>query len=583
MLLAKTRLGVPEKGFTCRKPSGSLLGLEGNAFLKKENSEREMESKTLTLGQLFEQSAPEDSRKTLYFDRNGQELTFAVFYNRVELVTELLKKQGIKKGDVVALLSENTVNWACAYFAIARVGGVALPLLPEMSDRDLALFFSAHEVALAFTSSGQKERLRQFAIGSLRTIVALENFSVEKLPENKEDFPGKLEREFEKFKKAALVFMKGLREEETVEVTPDDPFCILYVPDTKNCWQQVHLSHRNIISAAENLAQTLQLHAEHRVAIFLPLSFTLPVLLGVLIPLLVNAQAVLSDFPQDEKQFRQWLKRFRPTHLLVDTNYAQRLFKQSRKAGATESLFKRSLRLIRRLALGFFKTSQPKDSVFSQNLQWLICTNFAPLGKQLRQFLVREKINHRLLLGHFQTASVFMTGKAEDNLYWAQGQLLPQFEWKILAEGDDEKSGELALRGPMVSLNESDKKEITDGYLKTGWLVRRHEARLCVLGRKASRILLPSGECIFPELLEAVLNEYDWVAESLVYLEGDALFVRLYPETVYANKVARTHPERLAIELLQHINKQLPENARLHGVSIEEEPFKKNILGQIIR
>ncbi len=542
-----------------------------------------MESKLSTLPALFEQSTPPDMRKVLYFDLNGQEISYAIFYNRVELVTEMLKRQKIRKGDIIAILSDNLANWACAYFAVARTGAIALPLMPEMTDHDLTLFLNAHEVQLAFTCESQKQRLMNLNVKSLTTLIVLENFALEKLPEDRINVQEKLGREFEKFKKAAREFIGRPDEEETVEIEPNDPFCILYVPDTQNQWRQIYLTHQNITSAAAIVADRLSLKDTHRIAVFLPLSLTLPALLGIMVPLLVNAQAVLLIKPQNTRQLQNYLQQFNPTHLFTDSAFAEWVFKGSKKAEVQETLLKRSLRVISRLVSGVLGKSGKTESLELKKYHWLICTNFVPLGKQFKQYLQKQKIEHQLMLGNFETASVFLTGQANDEFCWIEGKILPEFDWDIASAQPKGDSGELRLKGPMVSVNKVEQNEQNDGYLHTGWLARKTDGTLQILGRKESRIVLPDGKQIFPELIEATLNEYDWVADSMVYLESNALFVRLYPDPEKAGELSRQYPERLAIELLQNINKTLPSQAQLKGVSIEDEPFKKNIFGQILR
>lgn len=540
-----------------------------------------MEINAFTLPALFDQSAPADTRKTLYFDLSGQEITFAIFYNRVELVTELLKKQGVKRGDVVAIFSDNVANWACAYFAIARTGAIALPLLQEMSDHDLALFLNAHRVRLVFTSDLHKERLARLDVKSLTTLVSMENFAVETLSESRERVHEKWGREFARLKKAAIEFIRLTEAEDPLDTKPEDPFCILYVPDETNRWQQIYLTHQNIISAAVNISRQLELSEHDRIAVFLPLSLTLPALLGILIPLLVNAQAVLLTKPNDERQLQSYLNQFQPTHLFADSSFAEWVFKKAQTTEKRGSLLKRSLWLIDKL---FLRVSDKieEEFVFPQKYHWLICTNFAPLGKQLKRFLRERQIAHHLLFGHFQSCSLFLVGQATDDFVWMEGKMLPEFEWYLSSENDS-KTGELCIKGPMVSLNKSDRMASSGGYLKTGWMARQKDDSVQILGPSIHLIALPEGMFVFPELIEATLNEYEWVAESLVYLEGDALFVRLYPDPGKVGPLARQHPERLAMELLQTVTKHLPPYAHLKGVSIESEPFAKNAFGQILR
>ncbi len=541
-----------------------------------------MEIKIRTLPDLFEQSAPSDTRKTLYFDLTGQEITFAVFYNRVELATELLKKLGVKKGQTVAILSDNLANWACAYFAIARVGAIALPLLPEMNDHDITLFLNAHEVRLVFTSAAYTQRLSRLDVKSLTVLVSLEDFSLKHLAADREKVHERLGRELERFKKAALEFIRGAVEEDVPTIQADDPFCVLYVPDEKNRWRPVHLSQQNIVSAAVAVARALKLNETHRLALFLPLSLTLPALLGILVPLLVNAQSIFLKRTEDACTLQDQLKQFQPTHLFVDTAMAQAVFKSTRpKPAFKTSLIRRSLKALSTWFGRVAGKSETRKCAFPEGYHWLICTNFAPLGIQLKRYLQEQKIAHHLLFGSFNSASVFLTGKADNDFCWVRGQILPALEWRIEAPAESDVAT-LWLKGPMLSLSDAVQRS-EDGFMNTEWVADEKERTVRILGPLGHQLKSASGKAVAPELIEAILNEYDWVAESWVYLEGEALFVRLYPDPQKVGDAARKYPERLALELLQKIRTSLPESVQIKGISIESEPFKRNVFGQILR
>jgi long-chain acyl-CoA synthetase len=144
--------------------------------------------------------------------------------------------------------------------------------------------------------------------------------------------------------------------------------------------------------------------------------------------------------------------------------------------------------------------------------------------------------------------------------------------------------GEVLVKGPNVFLGYYQNEQATrqsfteDGWFKTGDMgVVDSEGYLFLRGRSKCMILGPSGQNIYPEELEAVINNYVYVIESLVVEDNGGLTALIYPDYHQAalDGMNRTELEKFIVGALPEINKQLPKYAQIKKVELMPEDFER--------
>ncbi|NOX89463.1 MAG: long-chain fatty acid--CoA ligase, partial [Calditrichaeota bacterium] len=193
------------------------------------------------------------------------------------------------------------------------------------------------------------------------------------------------------------------------------------------------------------------------------------------------------------------------------------------------------------------------------------------------------------LFGLIETSSLFIAGRPTTDFCWIQGDLLPNTDFKIVTEDLSADYGEIWLKGNMIMQGYDHSEDKTfmiseDRFFQTGLIGRREEdGSLQIWGNKANQINPETGNPIFPELIEASLNELPTVKESLVYPENGQLIACVYLDanTISAEELDR--PQKIKERILKQINDELPEDVRISDILIQESPFEKNVFKQIIR
>jgi long-chain acyl-CoA synthetase len=166
----------------------------------------------------------------------------------------------------------------------------------------------------------------------------------------------------------------------------------------------------------------------------------------------------------------------------------------------------------------------------------------------------------------------------------ASGKPVDTLEVAIDSEDQEKKMGEIILRGDNVMLgyykNEKATREIIDenGWMHTGDLgVIDKEKNIFIKGRSKSMLLGPSGKNIFPEEIEAVINNMKYITESLVISEDNKLVALIYPdfEMMKKDSISEDQLQPILDETRKSVNERVPEFMAVHKFRIHPEEFAK--------
>ena len=165
----------------------------------------------------------------------------------------------------------------------------------------------------------------------------------------------------------------------------------------------------------------------------------------------------------------------------------------------------------------------------------------------------------------------------------ASGKAVDTLEITIDSSNPEKEVGEIILRGDNVMLgyykNEKATKEIIDenGWMHTGDLgVIDKDGNIYIKGRSKVMILGPSGKNIFPEEIEAVINNMDYIAESLVILEDNKLIGLIYPDFDMMKKdgIPEDQLSQILEKTRKSVNEKIPEYMAVTKFRVQSENLK---------
>jgi long-chain acyl-CoA synthetase len=454
----------------------------------------------------------------------------AVLYRDLEPKTRriaaLLGLLGIKKGDRVAILSENKPEWGLSYFGIARSGAIAVPLMVDFLPEQVATILEHSESKLLFVSKRLAAKVSNE--GDKRILVSIEDFSVISAPGGAETY-------------AALVLPDAVERAMGFFAPPkieaDELASILYTSGTMGKSKGVMLTHRNLVFDAEAARRFIVLRRTDRLLSILPLAHSYEFTIGFLIPMLQGSAVYYLDRPPSATALLPALAAIRPTLMLSVPLVIEKIYRSNIQPTLEKlslykvPVFRRILELVAGRKL--MKTFGGKIRFFG--------VGGAPLAADVETFLNHARFPFSIGYGLPETAPLLTGNKPGRVKLHTTGIPATGVSLRIADERPDTGEGEIQAKGLNVFPGYYKDPERTadafssDGWFRTGDLgVMDADGRITVRGRLKTMILGASGENIYPEEIEAVLNASPDVLESLVYGDEKGLIalVHLKPEVM---------------------------------------------------
>jgi len=530
---------------------------------------------------------------------DGDPMSYGALKQRVDGIAAFLADRGIAPGDRVAILSENGPHWGIAFFAITTLGAVAVPVLADFPASEVHHILRHSEAQAVFVSEKQYAKLEDAPFDHLKLRILIDDFSVID-PDTNKDRLRKLIADggtgLRKIRIKALQLV-GLMPSRVRE---DDLASIIYTSGTTGHTKGVMLTHRNIVRDAEATTQIVDVGPEDRMLSVLPLAHVYECTLGLVIPVMQAASVAYLRKPPTAPVLMPALQAVRPTILLVvplliEKMVRGRVWPEIRKKAAVRWAVKvPSLRrAIHRQA------GKKMRAAFGGCLKQL-CIGGAALAPDVEAFLVEAEFPFSIGYGLTETSPLVTGTDARRARPRSAGKPLQGVEVKIDAPDPSTGEGEILVRGATVMkgyYKDPEKSAAVlsvDGWFRTGDLgCIDADGYLYIKGRVKNMILGPSGENIYPEIVESIINRLDPVLESLVYerqgqiaarvcLDGEKLDA-LVAERGYGEAQIREHIRRVLDDIKRHVNDNVAVFSRLNKVIEQTEPFEKTPTQKIKR
>jgi long-chain acyl-CoA synthetase len=520
-----------------------------------------------TIPEVLEKSSRRYSDRPALSMVEGEPVFFRDLEPRTRRIAAYLGLLGIKKGDRVALLSENRPEWGLSYFGISRLGAVAVPIMTDFLPEQISTILEHSESRVVIVSKRLAAKIGDE--GGKRILVSLEDFSILSAPGGAGAAAALVSADA--VDRAASFFASP-------EVQPDELASILYTSGTMGKSKGVMLTHRNLVFDAEAARKFILLRRTDRLLSILPLAHAYEFTIGFLIPMLQGSAVYYLDRPPSATALLPALAAIRPTIMLSVPLVIEKIYHSSIKPALDKiGLYKFPLL---RPALEWVAGLKLKKT-FGGKIRFFGIGG-APLSAEVETFLHHARFLFSIGYGLTETAPLLTGNRPGKVKLHTTGVPATGVTLRVADRRPDTGEGEIQAKGPNVfpgyykDPERSAEAFSADGWFRTGDLgVMDEDGRITVRGRLKTMILGASGENIYPEEIEAVLNASPDVLESLVYGDerGLTALVHLKPE-VLERMSARVKDEFEGAEVAatkaaaaaQHAAQQAAEKA---GVSLE--------------
>ncbi len=465
-----------------------------------------------TIPTLLENSLSKYSKKNAYSFVDEKQNTYDDLHKEINKIGHLLRNLDIKQGDKVAILAQNSPQWVASYLAIAAIGAIVVPILPDFSQREVTYILEHSESKAIFVSETLQE--------NISPTISLHTINIENQTVVGEEGIG-IEYSYDELSYA--------------NIEEDDLLAIIYTSGTTGFSKGVMLSHKNIISNIEQCLQMQEVTSQDRFLSILPLSHTFENTLGMLLPLACGSSVYYLKTLPTPSVLLSAMSKIKPTMfllvpLVIEKIYKNKILKEFNKNKITKTLYKiRPFQKILNLIAG-----KKLYKAFGGELKFFGIGG-AKLDPNVERFLLDSKFPYSIGYGMTETAPVISGAFDKHREVGSAGIAVKNMEIRLEKENPDDKIGEVQVKGVNVmkgyykAPHLNDEVFTKDGWLKTGDLGEfDKDGKLSIRGRIKTMILGASGENIFPEEIESLINKIDVVSESLVTQRGGKLVAMIH-------------------------------------------------------
>jgi len=491
----------------------------------------------------------------------------------------LFKGAGIKEGDKVALVGRNSANWCITYLATVTYGAVVVPILPDFKPEDLTNIINHSDSRFLFVDDKIFETLEVDKIPEITGIISLDDFRLifSRSTPVKETFSSLEEKYTTKFPelKQENIRFSG--------ISNDALAVISYTSGTTGFSKGVMITH-NSLAANVRFAQThMPLESGDPVVSFLPLAHTYGCAFEFLFPFTYGCHITILTKTPSPQILIQAFKEIRPRLVLSVPLVVEKIFKKQLLPVISKPHMKILLAIPGINIILHKKIREKLVETFGGRFKEIIVGG-AAFNADAEKFF--KKIGFRFTVGYGMTECGPLISYAswDTTKPGASGRAVDTLEVTIDSPDPQNIVGEIILRGENVTTgyykNDKATAELIDsrGWMHTGDLgVIDKEGNIFIKGRSKTMILGPSGKNIYPEEIEAVINNKNYITESLVISVDNKLVGLIYPDFEMMKKDNITEEQLPAIldGIRKEVNERLPEFMSVSKFKIHPEEFAK--------
>jgi len=526
----------------------------------------------------------------------SEPITYEELHDRICALAARMQKDGISKGDHVAILAENSHHWGTAYLATVRIGAIGVPILPDLPEADVHHILSEMKVKILFTTQRQIEKIYDFNGAPLKKVITLDDHQSAEGLLQVSCFTPFMEEALADYRESVAIGESPV----FPEVGEEDLASILYTSGTSGFSKAVMLSHKNLTSNAYSASGLLEVKPGAVFLSILPMSHTYEFTTGFILPLLMGARiayagktptpAILQNLCAHEKPFAIFA-----VPLVLEKIYKKRVLPKIEKNRVISFIcrFRKGRKFISK------RIGQKLLDFFGGNLT-LMGVGGAALNPDVEQFLIEAEFPYLVGYGLTESSPLIAGGPAGDKTIalGSSGKPIPGVTVRIEDPDPETSIGEVYACGPNIMRGYHNDPDGTaevltpDGWLATGDIgMIDGQGNLHIKGRCKNVIVMANGENVYPEAIEHKINSYQWVVESLIVENNGQLNAWIYPdyETIDEGTEGQSRLQRkeyidnLLEKLRKELNAQLPRTSRIAEVYERREPFIKTATHKIKR
>ncbi len=517
-----------------------------------------------TLAEVYKNSIEKYADRVSHVMYEREKVTFREFGERARAVQEMLLEAGLSAGDKVALLSSSMPNWPVCYFAVVSIGMIVVPILPGFSGEEFDHIIAHSEAKALLVSDKLYTKLSKETLDSQNIVIRTKNLGI--IHQKEETWRG-----------------------EGREPVPGDTAAIIYTSGTTSSPKGVMLSHGALAKHIDISYDLFPITPDDVFLSILPLSHTYECSIGMIYPFAKGSMVVYLDRPPTTSTLIPAMRDIRPTlmlsvPLIMDKLYKTQVLAKFTKNAVWRAFYSKTFfrKLLHRLA------GKKLHKIFGGRIRFFGIGG-AKLDPQTERFLLEAKFPYAIGYGLTETGPLLAGAVPDMVRLGSTGPAVMDVTLK-LANVNEQGEGELIALSPCVMQGYYKNPEKTaeaftaDGWFRTNDLAYiADDGYVYIKGRLNSMLLSSTGENIYPEEIESILNSLVYVSDSLVTEDQKGKLIALvqfnYDELerkYYGIKENLSNKmDEIRNEVKNYVNSKVSNFSKISEVEEQKEEFQK--------
>lgn len=513
-------------------------------------------------------------------DYDGKTLTYKEVGEQILKLHILFESYGIKRGDKIALLGNNSANWAIVYLATISYGAVIVPILPDFGADNIHHIINHSDSVMFFISDQVWKIVDTGEMKNLKTCISLEIFSL--LYSSDKKAAATFEKLDDLFEKKYPV---GITKDDISfpEIKNDELALISYTSGTTGFSKGVMISHNSLTANVRYAQRNMPLKSGDSILSLLTIAHAFGMSFDFLFPFSLGCHITfLTRIPPLPVLIKAFAK-VRPRLILLVPLIPEKIYKKQLLPVLEKPIVKVLLKIPGINNLLYSKFKDKLMDVFGNNFHEVVLGG-AAFNRDAEIVFRNMKFPYTVGYGMTECGPLISYAPWHENKLGSCGRVVDTLDIRIDSEDQHNVVGEILVKGDNVMNGYYKNEEATkgvideDGWLHTGDLgIIDEEGFIFIRGRNKNMILGPSGKNIYPEEIESEINNCMYIQESLVVERSEKLVALVYPDQEKLNELQKNKKklEKILNDYLKRLNKKLPSHVKIARFEIQDKEFEK--------
>mgnify|MGYP002706739854 CR=1 FL=1 len=461
-------------------------------------------------------------------------LSYADMATTIAKIHTLFDSLGFRPGVKIALCGKDSINWVLVYMATVTYGGVIVPILSDFNPVDITHIVNHSEAELFLVSPHIWEQIEPDTLLNVKGVIAIDDMQVLHEASGSEVTHARrlLNRRFRR------LYPEGYTSEDIRYPLRDNDEVveINYTSGTTGFSKGVMLTGGNLAGNVCFGMDTMLHFRSSRALAFLPLAHAYGCAFDMLTPLAVGSHVTLLGKTPSPRILIKALGEVRPNLVICVPLILEKIYKNQILPMISKGTMRWTLAVPFLDSYIYSKIRKKLIDAFGGEFEQVIVGG-APLNHEVEEFLHKIRFPFTVGYGMTECGPLISYSPWREFVVGSSGRTLPDMESVVLSEDPENVPGEICVRGVNVMKGYFKNTEATDAVLDAdGWFhtgdmgTRTPDGTLFLRGRSKTMILSSSGQNIYPEEIEAKLNNMPFVSESLVVERDGRLVALVYPD-----------------------------------------------------